>query len=384
MALRTPFARVAEGVRLPDGNPNSTVTFALTRKVTFNGNAYGDIDLVILPNLITNMFTTRGNFSGTTLSLADLGTTLGTRYPPTTVSTAVGLGFDTEALGAQYSRYRIVSYGVRLRMSSSIAGLGEFTVSVLPLKGMAPVLSTQIPAVVGPDGTTVVGSNSYWSGINPRNTMQNYLSSLGLPYKAGVGPSPTQNDAQVDITKLVNIPNHATVSSSEVAARGLHCRGLPFESDARTFRAMGYTSMGTDCMDLAIDMSSGATAVQQMGVDYSPWRIGGHEAIVIGGSNFSSTTCGSIEIIYHVEATPNPQYSLLARPTSAIPYTTPSTTLDQVLSKSHHLPRISFADVITQAGDALLGDVEGRVAAAGVRGLGSLGGALSRMILSGA
>lgn len=380
VALRAPFSRAAEGVRLPDGNPNTTVTFALTRKFGLGADSTGIIDCVILPCLRTSTFTTRSSISGTTLSLAALGTTVGTRYAPTTVASKVGLGFDTESLSAQYSRFRIVSYGVRLRYQQGISAAGEFTIAVLPLKGLVPPLTSGIPSVVGADGTTLVPGSSYYSGFGPRNTMASYVDALGLPYTAGAD----DNNALIDVTKLVNVPNHATMSASEVAARGVHVRGLPFEGDARNYKSMAFTAVGLDCMDLALDAGTATNAVQQIGVNYSPWVIGGYESIVIGGTGFAgNTTVAAVEVIYHIEAVPNPQYSLLARPTGAVPVVQPHETLDNVLTSSHRIPRISFSDVVTQAGDALLGDVEGRVMSAGSYGLGSLGGALSRLMLSG-
>lgn len=364
-------------MRLPDGNPNTTVTFALTRKFGFGANATGIMDLTILPCLATSAFTTRESISGSDLSLAATGTNAGIRYAPVTETGKMGLGFDVESLAAQYSRFRVVSYGVRLRYQSGISSTGEFTIGVLPLKGIAPPLSQYVPSITGSNGSEQIAGSSYWSGFGPRNTLANYLDALGLPFTGSA------NAAMVDVTKLVNVPNHATMSASEVAARGAHVRGLPFEGDVRRFKSMAFRAVGTDAMDLALDMTTGTTSTQQLGVDYSPWLVGGHESIVIGGAGFPQGTVAQVEVIYHVEAVPNPQYSLLARPTGAIPLNTPSTTLDQVLTTSHRLPRISFSDVVTQAGDALLGDVEGRVVSAAGQGLGALAGALSRLVASG-
>jgi hypothetical protein len=111
VAVRAPFSRAAEGVRLPDGNPNLSATLALTQKFALQTNADGDLDTVVLPGLYTSAFTTRGSIvGGTNLALAQEVTTANSLHAPTTsVSTAEGIGFDTVTLAGQYARYRIVS-----------------------------------------------------------------------------------------------------------------------------------------------------------------------------------------------------------------------------------------------------------------------------------
>lgn len=301
---------------------------------------------------------------------------------PSQSSTVLGSRFDTGGLFLQYSKYRIVAYGARLRsLQSSVSTNGEYTIAVLPVKGLVNPLAAFNPSVTGGDNITVP-VNSYWGAASPRSTIENMLRHMGLPV------SGTDNSAVIDLTKLVNIPQHAVISASEVAARGCHVRGLPFEGDARTYRNTTYSSIGTDSMDVATVLGTSGNAgsniaCQQYGVDMSPWKVGGHESIIIGGAGFpANTLVGAVELIYHIEAIPNPNFSLLARPTGSIPRAMPSTTLDQVLTLLHKLPRISFADTITAAGDAMIGDLEGRVGSAAARGLGTLGGMLTRLMIS--
>lgn len=258
---------------------------------------------------------------------------------------------------------------------------GEFNVGVLPLKGLAPPLDSFAPDIVSYDGT-VAKSSSYSSGVGPRNDLNAYLQHLGLPANP-VGA--TGNDVTLDVSKIVNMPNHAVASAAEVAARGLHVRGLPYEAMARDFKSMTYQSTGTDSIDVSFPIASSTLTfyAQQLGVDVSTWKVGGHESIVIGGTGFlASTNVATLEFIYHVEATPNPAYSLLARPTGALHLVAPSATLDQVLTTLHRIPRISFSDVITQVGDAMLGDIEGRAAGAAAKGLGGIAGQLARLVMA--
>jgi hypothetical protein len=383
VAVRAPFSRAAEGARLPDGNPNLSATLALTQKFALQTDADGNLDTVVLPGLYTSAFTTRGSIvGGVNLALASATTTANTLNGPTVaVNTAEGIGFAVNTLAGQYARYRIVSYGARLRTTTGVTTTGEFTCAVMPLKGQAPQLSSGYPAVI--DGAaTAQDSNSYWGSYGPRNTLDNLLIHLGLPY-SGSG-----NTAQLDIPKLVNTPCHAVASASQVAARGLHMRGLPFEASARDYRTMTFSSYGTDSLDVATSAGSaaGATyAVQQVGVDMSFARVGGHESIVLGGTGFPvSSTVGSLELVYHVEAITNPAYAVLARPTGVVPRVAPGQTLDQVLTSIHRIPRVSFADVLQTAGDAMMGEIEGQAGAAMGRAASGIGGMLTRLLTIGA
>jgi len=380
-AIRAPFSRAAEGARLPDGNPNSTVTFSVTKKLVLTSNTSGDLDVAFFPNLQIAGISSRNSLvGGTPLFLGSTVTTLNTRNAGVSSTTANGVGFDTYNLFYQYHRYRIVSFGVRLRIRTGVTTTGEFVVGTLPVKGMLPPLESYIPAVFTYDGVAA-NSQSYWSGVGPRNTLQGYFATLGLPY------SGSDNTAVIDVNKIVNIPNHAVVSGSEAAARGVHVRGVPFEGSARDFRSMVMSQVGSDAMDVAFDIGSTDPlnrAVQTLGVDTSAWDVGGLETILITGNGFAaSSEVASVEFVYHVEATPNPNYSQLARPTGVLAPVSPGQTLDSVLTHIHRVPRISFADAITAAGDAILGEVEGRASAAAGRGLASVGGMLARMIGAG-
>lgn len=380
-AARAPFARAAEGARLPDGNPNTTVTFALTRKINLVSNASGDLDVTVLPCLDTAAISTRGTIvDADSLALASVATTANTTHQPVVVTGKTGTGFATTDLATQYTKFRIVAYGARLRLASGVNTTGEFTLAVMPLKGLAPPLNSTKPTYTDfANATSNYGT--YLGAGGPRSTLAAYLDSLGLPWSQASGAS--ANEVFIDLSRLPNIPTHATTSASEVSARGMHVRGLPFESAAREYRTMGYKALGLDCQDAVFDVGAAISDRGiQYGTDMSCYRVGGLESLLIGGTGFpNSGAIGSLEIIYHVEAIPNPRYSLLARPTSVVPLVPPSETLDNVLTKLHRLPRISFADVVTTAGDAILGEIEGRVSGAAASGLGSLAGALARLAM---
>lgn len=378
MAVRAPFSRAAEGVRLPDGNPNLSATLALTQKYNITADASGNLDVVVLPNLYCHSFTTRGSITGgVPLGLANLAITADTLHNVVSnVAGKVGLGFDTTTLTGQYSRYRVVSYGARVRTTAGVAALGEFTAAVMALKGHTPVLSTAAPSTTDGLGNTRTYP-SYWSAYGPRQTMAATLGALGLP-NSGV-----DNDGVVDIPKLTNTPCHAVSSAAQVAARGLHMRGLPYEAQCRDYISTAFNAIGTDSVDSGTPAGTAgaANAVQQVGVDMSFSRVAGTESLVLCGTGFTpSTTVGTIEVIYHVEAMTNPNYAVLVRPTGQAPRVAGSQTIDQVLTSVHRIPRISFADVVQTVGDAMLGEIEGRVGAAAGGAVSGLGGMLGRLM----
>lgn len=331
----------------------------------------------MLPNLYCHSFTTRGSITGgDTLVLANEATTADTNHAPVGVTGKTGLGFDVITLNEQFTRYRIVSYGARVRTTAGLNATGEFTCAVMALKGQSPTLATRPASII--DGQNFSRTfPSYYGSYGPRQTTGRLLQSLGLPSTS------TDNAALLDLPKLTNTPCHAVASAAQVATRGLHMRGLPYEAQCRDYVSTAFNAYGTDSMDVGslIGGAGSASAIQQLGVDMSFARVAGNESLVVGGTGFTaSATIGTIEVIYHVEAMTNPNYALLVRPTGLAPTTAGSQTIDQVLTSLHKVPRISFADVVQTAGDAMLGEIEGRAGAAMGGAVSGLAGMLGRMM----
>lgn len=379
-AVRAPFSRAAEGARLPDGNPNLSTTIILTTKQVLAASADGTLDCVILPNLSCQMFTTRNAIANaTSLLCADTSTTVNVRTSVLGAAQWRGVGAPVASLQQQFNRYRVVSYGVRLRSTTGVSSSGEFTLAALPLKGHAPILSTNCPAAL--DGATGTAQNclTYWGYAGPRSTVYEQLAALGLPVAS------TENTAAIDIAKLVNLPCHSVISAAQCAARGVHMRGLPYESEARNFISTNFVAVGTDSWDIATDNLTGtADATQQYGVDMSFLRVAGHESLVISGTGFATGAVASVEVVYHIEALPNPQYAIAYRPSGVVPIAPSRLTLDQALATLHRIPRISFADVVQTVGDTMMGDVEGRVVGAASSAVSNVAGMLSRLLMAGA
>lgn len=375
-AVRTPFSRAAEGARLPDGNPNMSQTIIVTAKQVLAAQADGTLDAVILPNLYCQMFTTRNSIpNAIQLLCADPTAAIDGEYPPVVTASFRGVGADVGSLSNQFSRYRVVSYGVRLRGTTGVSTQGEFTLAALPLKGLTPMLSSNAPAVENGDDGTLINIYSYWGKSGVRSDVALQLASLGLPIAS------TGNTAAVDIPKLINLPTHSVVSLAQACARGVHARGLPYESTARDYISTRFLAQGTDSLDVAPDVSAGIFgASQQFGVDMSFARVAGHESVVIGGTGFSAGAVATVEVVYHIEALPNPQYATMYRPSGVVPVVAPKHTLDQSLATLHRIPRFSFADVVQTVGDTMLGDLEGRAGGAAASSISNVAGMLGRML----
>lgn len=317
-------------------------------------------DLVCFPTLAQSVISTRSNFTAFNMFVA--GGTPGSSW-----------GFDVAALGQSYSSYRIVGWGVRVRATASFNSPGEFLTGVMPLNGMVPFGTNYRPAVLRGTGASV-DIPTYTGLAGPQDTLELYLDALGLPYQ-GAG-----NFARIDSAKIPSMPNHGTMSLAQAAARGLHVRSFPFEPTAYNFRKVAYKATGTDSADI---WAGGDT--QQYGVDLSPWRLPGFESIVIAGGGFTpSTTIGTLEILYHVEVTYNPNLAMIARAAgSTLAGGSPTDHLNVVHSLKQ-VPRISFSDVVQKGEDMVLGYVEDRVGALASAGLDGLYGAMSRLLSAGA
>lgn len=374
-----PFSRAAEGARLPDGCPINTSTYVLAKRWALVTDASGNIDVTVMPNLALSAMSTRASLlNGVQLVIADTAT--GGYKASTSVANFTGTGFDVATLTNNFNKYRVVSYGVRVRGTGALTDGGEYISAVHPLKGYVPGMVGTAPGLIDPGGTTVA-LPIYAGGAGPRSNVEQYLRTLGLPYSGG------GNTAALESSLMTSMPNHAVTSHAELASRGLHFRGVPFEASAREFRSTDFSALGVDSVDVAANVIGSFS--QQYAVDLSAYKVGGHESVIIAGARLPvSQAVAVLEVVYHIEGIPNPNLAVIARPSSAVPFTPPPATLDTELTKLHKVPRISFSDVVTQIGDTMLGEVEGRanelVRTATRAGLNGLTGMLARLVASGA
>lgn len=353
---------------MPDSCSIPTTTIVLTEKLSITSDASGNFDVIGLPSLATYAWSTRGNLSGSGVTYVLGGVAGGT----VAVTTHNAGGFDFTALGATIQRYRIAGWGVRLRSTAGLNTNGEVTVVTYPAKGLAPPNQNAAPAITDTISSGTRSIPSYTGTAGPVDSLDRYLSSMGLPY-TGSG-----NTATLDSSRLVAMPHHGTASHSQVAARGIHVRSFPFEPDSCRFKNMAFTSLGTDSVDCI--SSTNAGVCQQYAVNMDPWRVDGYESILIGGVGFpASTLVGNVEFIYHLEAVPNPNlsvhYRASCRPSPVIP-----DEYDRVRRAVSKVAHVSFADLVTRGEDYVLGQIEGQASKYGASAVTALGGMLTRLM----
>jgi hypothetical protein len=287
--------------------------------------------------------------------------------------TGTALSFDVATLGGRYKQYRVVGYGARMRLQAGVSATGEVVAAVLPLKGLAPLATSLIPQVTSITSGTAT-TFTYANSAGPVDTLEQTLKSLGLP-TVGSG-----NSARLSIDKLVTCPVHGTASASQVAARGLHFRAKPYEPAAAEFRRVTFEATGTDSADIGWAGSSGNIMSQQYGVDLGFMKVNGWESIAVGGNGYTpASTVGTLEVIYHLEAILNPNWATLDRCAVTASPTDPAehAAAHRALADVKH---ISFADVVEEGEDMVMGAIEGQAKSAIGQGMKSLGGYLARAL----
>lgn len=376
----TPFARAGEGHKTPDGYHLGTTTVCLTQKLALTADSSGNFDLMLFPNLATSGWSTRSNLPSTSptgiFALSGAPT-----VPPTVSQLGRCISFDIQALGNSYQTYRIVGWGARLRGVDGLNATGEIIAAAFPARGQVPMNSTFPVGFVNPKtgNTNPVPSYTYnVSASAMQDTVEVYLAQLGVPY------SGTLNAAVVNTDRIASMVNHGTASYAQVAARGLHLRSFPFEADATRFRNVAPFQLGMDSFDGGYECSQSTTSYfgQQYSYNLDPWKLFGHESLIMGGSGFTANRqIGTLEIVYHLEVVPNPNLATLARSTALIPPPEAPAAFEIGKQMLVRVPRISFADVVQKAGDSALGYVEGQIEQFGSRAVDNIIGSLSRMLV---
>lgn len=334
-------------------------------------DASGKAEVICLPNLAASLWSPGGALDST--NKAFYGNVNGTDQLGPTGS--IG-GFDvsqTTGLGGYYHRYRIVGWGVRIKGIGSLTTSGECIVAPIMGKGLAPSSSAYIPSVIDATGATIKVPSYSTAGAALRDTAEQLMFTLGIP-NSGSGDA-----ARPVASGLVALPGHGTVSYAQLAAHGLHLRSKPFDPRAHNFRNVVYTTTGNDSVDTFENTATGTSIVR--GINYEPWQVDGWSSLVACFTGLpASTTIGTIEVIYHVEATLSPNMPISLGRASAAPSPVNPTEYDSCRREISKLAHVSLADVVQSAEDYAMGTVEG-LAGNAARSLGSTAlGVLTRAV----
>jgi len=270
-ALCSPFDPAAYGARVPDLYSAPTQTCHIRKLVTLVSDGTGTISVLAIPSLYAHAFADQGTFSGSDVSswISWTGNVRANCLLTTQFT-------DTKA---KLSNARIVSYGVRLRNIASMTNVsGRVTAATLPLKDDIIV---NVASAVG--GTTA---------LNTAITKEQWMAAAGVPY-SGTGDS-----AVINGSLLPNLPKNHSVSSLELAERGLDVVPKVVTPYAFGLRNTGNSVVGND-------VSPGVATGAIFAGDDDYLKFGGFESVLFHGSGFPiNTSVMTLEVVYHVEGTP--------------------------------------------------------------------------------
>lgn len=339
-------------------------------------NSSGQADLLCFPNLATCVWSPRGSVSGGSQVF------MYRTSNSTDVFAGTGFGFPTTSLGAMYQRYRIVGWGMRFRPAANISTSGEMIAAPIMTSGTLPPVAGSEPQVRASDGDAykVPFVTSGFNTEATAPTAASRMAAMGIPYTGSA------NTAVLSIDALATLPGHGVMTQSELAVQGVHGRSKPFAPSAHEFRNIQFWNAGTD----AVDNAGGAltTTSASWALDLSYLRCDGWTSSVVGFTGYpASSSIGTLELIYHVEATVVPtsgaDMGVRAAVGSAICDAQEYDAHRAVIAKA---PHFSTAALAKQGEDLVYGAIEGLANDAATRMgntlLGRLGSLMSGLSIA--
>jgi len=275
LALMNPFSEKALGARVPDQFFAPTATVALREIVSLSNDTSGNIECILMPNVYCPAASFRGSIAN--------GTTLQT--PNGTNFTKGAILNSGVALRNKIMNYRIVGWGLRIRNTTAVTGAqGVLTVALVP-----PHQRMRVPHNAGIGGQTAGGAGA------GNFRAEEWLISMGIP-NTGAG-----DNARVDLSALLDLPFHARYQGTQLAEN-------TFEVHPKLTSPLGLEFRSSEDAYWGSDMQATTSAVYVQPGDASYLMLDGWTSVVVGFSG-GSTTAGSqtfdLELIYHLEGTPN-------------------------------------------------------------------------------
>lgn len=275
LALLNPFSDKALGCRVPDEFYSPTATLALREVVSLANDASGTFDCILLPSVIVPAVSTRGSINnGSTLT-----------YMSGAVKSNATIYNQPGALYGKVTNHRIVSWGARIRNTSPVtAAQGALTVALVPTHQRC-----RVPNNIPVGGNTASGTGATYA--NP----EQWLQSMGLPY-TGAGAS-----AVLDTGALLDFPFHARYQGTQLAENTFEVHPKLVDGTGRSFRNSNDNAYGLDIIP-----ESSAVYIQPGDASYI--LCDGWTQIAIGytgGSASPGANTFEVELIYHIEGSPN-------------------------------------------------------------------------------
>jgi len=264
-----------QGREVPDKYAAPTATLALREIISLKNDANGNIEAIFLPNLVQPAVSFGGNISnGSTMTTPD--------------GVAFGLGALLNSSAALYTKltnYRITSWGLRIRNTSSVTSAqGVLTVSLVN-----PHTRARIPnnSTIGGQGAAGAGAAGF--------TAAAWYNNMGIP-STGSGSA-----ARLDISSLVDFPFHARYQGVQLTEETFEIHPKITDPSAFEFRDSTDSTWGSD-------MQATTSAVYVQPGDATYLRCDGWTAVVLGFSGGTAVVGQQtldVEVVYHIEGSPN-------------------------------------------------------------------------------
>lgn len=329
-ALISPFAKEAEGVRVPEPYAVATVTRKVHVPFVLTSNAAGGLDFSIQPHLIASVVQTLGTATG--------GSALATSNLPAgmTMRSAV----TQSALAALMQTYRVVAIGVRLKTNIDFTKSGgRVYAAIMPA-------SQELPRV-----------------FNVGTTTSQAFAAFEIP-----------NDGTNVSANIINLPRGFQFTVSELMSEG----GCEIHFPICSARALDFLDAQDQSFEQHLTYTSGAGVELAAGAGLGSFAAAGHSQLVIRAEGLqASTDVFTCEVIYHAEGIP-----LVG--TASFVESTPHTASPASPNEIHYAHRIAAAQpVVKYVSDKLreyagrnVGTKKGNAASTGAR----LGGAAERVL----
>jgi len=265
-ALRNPFSPDALGVRVVDSVCYPTTVSHMRYKVTCTTTATGTFQAVILPFLQASLILNAGTATGAPFVYA--------------ANPSIAYSTSASALKNTFTACRVVTWGCRIILTDSNQNAkGTYTVAPVLLGGYVPEESVlQVAA----------------------GTQAAIYSAFGVPT-----PSET----------VSAMPSAVAVNAQDLMANGeLVMRGLMYSPTAYNMKPIcntGQAWVGTTAFSQAGALFTNAGAVTTYATNYLG-EASGQLAYVLSVANAPASTAEfQLEFVYHLEAVPQPQTSVV-------------------------------------------------------------------------
>lgn len=289
-ALADPFSSSSYGARVPDEYRLPTEVVTLRGRVQWNSTS-PQINVFTPMPMISALAWSTGT-STPALSTASGSGQTGTLQVNTTVGKICTVPYwspiEPQAFKANYSAFRVVGWGLRLRNTTKASDVaGDVAMALLPCSKYAPV--ELLPAL--DVGNTVANPGSAWPGLT---------DAFCLPastYNSNAGP----NFGTPIMSNLEACPLCEVFSSAEVAqSGGVTIKPSVHSPSAWNFRSTIERSTGPHAYCYATqggDATLGNSAVTNM----DPLLLEGENNVVIYTPLNTTTQLYEVEVIYHLE-----------------------------------------------------------------------------------